>query len=307
LKKIITKIFLLFFISFFVFPPQIFARILICESFDNRYNYCSVKHNGNIRIISQFSSAGCVKGRDWGYDRNGIWVDNGCRAEFEISFFDYDSVWGESGYFSCESQGFEYRYCPAYTGSGVTLIKQFSNEECIKGKSWDYDRNGIWVNNGCRGEFILNIHNNRGWHRDRYRHHHDNSDEVAAAIGIIGGLALLGIIAGSKEDNNIPPPPPPPHYYNYYNNIQEDRAVPYWLIGVFRGYSNFYQTEIEIKISPNGILDGTLWNNKLYGIYSNGMIIFDGKSYIADHVSDGFIAKQKGNYNYNQIYFKKIK
>ncbi len=32
----------------------------------------------------QLSNDGCWEDETWGYDRDGIWVDEGCRAEFEI-------------------------------------------------------------------------------------------------------------------------------------------------------------------------------------------------------------------------------
>jgi hypothetical protein len=308
LKNIATKILILFFSAFLIFPPQILARVLICESNDNRYNYCPVKNNGNISIINPISSAECVKGSSWGYDRNGIWVNNGCRAEFEISFFDYGAGWGESGFFTCESQGFAYRYCPAFTGDGVNLTKQLSNEECVKDRSWGYDKNGIWVNNGCRGEFILNVRDNKGWHRHRHHHHGHPDDDAADIIGIIGGLALLGAIIGSAE-NSPQPPPPPPYYSPYYQPPYENRKfpVPDRLLGTFSGFSDFYKEIIEINIAPIGIIDGYISDAKIYGIYYNREeLILNNKIFIIEQTSEGFIAKEKNNFN-NQIYFKKIK
>ena len=32
--------------------------------------------------LRQLSRAACIQGRTWGYGRNGIWVSDGCRAEF---------------------------------------------------------------------------------------------------------------------------------------------------------------------------------------------------------------------------------
>ena len=43
-----------------------------------------VNTNGGVRLIRQRSDADCVYARTWGYDRNGIWVDRGCRADFEV-------------------------------------------------------------------------------------------------------------------------------------------------------------------------------------------------------------------------------
>ena len=56
---------------------------------------------------------------------------------------------------SCNSDGYRERYCPVDTRGGVRLVRQVSNNKgpCIEGRSWGYDRRGIWVTNGCRAEF----------------------------------------------------------------------------------------------------------------------------------------------------------
>ena len=55
---------------------------ITCESFGGSYKYCRVNTDNQVYIERRISMNGCVHGRDWGYDRRGIWVDNGCRAEF---------------------------------------------------------------------------------------------------------------------------------------------------------------------------------------------------------------------------------
>jgi hypothetical protein len=37
-----------------------------------------------VTLSRQLSDSGCVQGKTWGYDANGIWVSNGCRAEFTL-------------------------------------------------------------------------------------------------------------------------------------------------------------------------------------------------------------------------------
>ena len=60
------------------------ATSVICESRDGRRAYCRANTAGGVQLARRLSSAPCVSGRDWGSDRQGIWVDNGCRAVFEI-------------------------------------------------------------------------------------------------------------------------------------------------------------------------------------------------------------------------------
>lgn len=57
---------------------------LRCESSGNRYNYCNANTDGRVRMVERLSKNGCRQGRDWGYDWNGVWVSNGCRAKFEV-------------------------------------------------------------------------------------------------------------------------------------------------------------------------------------------------------------------------------
>lgn len=59
-------------------------RHITCESTHNRQQYCRVDTRGGVQLQRQLSNAACWKNQTWGYDRDGIWVDRGCRAEFEI-------------------------------------------------------------------------------------------------------------------------------------------------------------------------------------------------------------------------------
>lgn len=54
----------------------------------------------------------------------------------------------------CESRDYQYQFCA--TPEGVTrarLVEQRSRSACIEGRSWGYDRRGIWVSGGCEGSF----------------------------------------------------------------------------------------------------------------------------------------------------------
>jgi hypothetical protein len=57
--------------------------------------------------------------------------------------------------FSCESVNNRYQFCPCNTNRGVRLVRVKSDASCIQGRSWGYDRRGIWVKDGCRGDFEL--------------------------------------------------------------------------------------------------------------------------------------------------------
>jgi len=60
------------------------ADTLRCESQGGSYKVCAVDTRGGVRLTNQLSSQGCWQNDTWGYDRNRIWVDRGCRAEFWV-------------------------------------------------------------------------------------------------------------------------------------------------------------------------------------------------------------------------------
>jgi hypothetical protein len=172
-------------------------------------------------MTRQRSDASCIQGQTWGYDRSGIWVDRGCRAEFVTGTGYYgnngaygrggydpygygrndpygygrndpyaygrndpygygrnDPYYGNGGYAStlhCASDDMRRHYCAADTRGGVTMMRQRSDASCIQGRTWGYDRNGVWVDRGCRADFALNTGNsgyggygNGGYSNGRY-------------------------------------------------------------------------------------------------------------------------------------------
>jgi hypothetical protein len=56
-----------------------------CESGRfGRQKYCPAETDGRVRLVRDYSRGRCVEWRTWGYDRRGVWVDNGCKAEFRV-------------------------------------------------------------------------------------------------------------------------------------------------------------------------------------------------------------------------------
>jgi hypothetical protein len=37
-----------------------------------------------VRLLKQNSETPCRQSESWGYDDRGIWVDRGCRADFQV-------------------------------------------------------------------------------------------------------------------------------------------------------------------------------------------------------------------------------
>lgn len=212
-----------------------------CESTARETVRCKADTKSGVTLERQLSRAGCWYDETWGFDAKGIWVSNGCRADFALgkrpaigptatgaggtatsggsgitgeqvamgaaaalvigaiaaavisSRGDDDDErddrcrrydrrgrcidddddqcryrdqrgrcldgsndpWGRDKLVKCESQGHKERYCRVDTRRGVELYRQLSEARCRYGSSWGYDRKGIWVDEGCRAEFVI--------------------------------------------------------------------------------------------------------------------------------------------------------
>jgi hypothetical protein len=127
------------------------SQSIRCESdYDNR-KYCPVDTRGGVRLARQLSSAACNQGSTWGYDNSGIWVNNGCRADFDVASSASGSASSQT--LRCESENGVRKYCRADTGGGVRLSRQISEADCIQGSTWGYTSRGVWVSNNCRADF----------------------------------------------------------------------------------------------------------------------------------------------------------
>ncbi|WP_313441009.1 DUF3011 domain-containing protein [Stenotrophomonas sp.] len=138
------------------------SGIVRCESVKNRSNECRL--DGRARLIRQLSGSPCVEGETWGQSRSGVWVTQGCRAEFVGESrrgggwgHGNGNGWGGGGQvIACHSNDRRQQYCEANIRRGVRLIRQDSRSACVEGNTWGWDRRGIWVSNGCRAQFQVN-------------------------------------------------------------------------------------------------------------------------------------------------------
>jgi Protein of unknown function (DUF3011) len=67
---------------------------------------------------------------------------------------DSSSVAPPQNRISCQSQPGEREHCAADTSAGIALVSTSGASPCLLGKTWGYDDTGIWVSDGCGGEFI---------------------------------------------------------------------------------------------------------------------------------------------------------
>lgn len=140
------------------------GTLVVCESEDGRRRTCPADTRGGVYMTQQLSRATCNQGRTWGYNATGIWVDEGCRAEFSVGSGRRDrgrAIERLDELVICESTG-DRRECPADTSLGVQFVRQISKSSCRFGRDWGYDDDEIWVDNGCRAEFAVAGMSRRG-------------------------------------------------------------------------------------------------------------------------------------------------
>jgi hypothetical protein len=66
-------------------PPPPPGGTISCSSNNGKRNFCQVYTGRGVRLVNQRSGSACVQGQTWGWNSQGIWVDRGCRADFQIN------------------------------------------------------------------------------------------------------------------------------------------------------------------------------------------------------------------------------
>jgi hypothetical protein len=126
-------------------------NLITCASTSGKRTQCAADTSAGVRIVRPLSDAACGYGRQWGFDAKGIWVSGNCSAEFAVRGKPKPVVTT----LACESLNATRVQCPADTHYGVALIRQLGESYCILGRTWDFDATGVWVSDGCRGQFAL--------------------------------------------------------------------------------------------------------------------------------------------------------
>lgn len=147
-------------------PPAYGGQTVSCGSPQHRMLRCAVPGNWRgAQIVRQTSSAACVEGRTWGFDRGGIWVDKGCGGIFAAGNYHGGQPggwrpppgWNRDFEVSCGSPQYKYYFCQVDVGARghVRLRRQNSSSACVEGRTWGWNRAGIWVDKGCGAQFMV--------------------------------------------------------------------------------------------------------------------------------------------------------
>ena len=130
-------------------------KIIRCESKNGKYTSCDVGgYVVDASLRSQISNTPCRSGSSWGQGDTYIWVDKGCRAEFRAKVA--TSI--QSKVISCNSINGKRSSC--YAGSYIVearLGSVRSNTSCQEGTSWGKSKSEIWVDKGCRADFVVEV------------------------------------------------------------------------------------------------------------------------------------------------------
>ena len=134
-----------------------------CGSPQYRMIRCAVPgYWPGARIVQQTSKSSCVQGRTWGFDRGSIWVNNGCGGVFAPGNYNGGGWqpgpgWNQDFVVSCGSPQYRRYFCQVEVGARgqVRLQRQNSDSACIQGRTWGWNRAGIWVDKGCGAQFLV--------------------------------------------------------------------------------------------------------------------------------------------------------
>jgi hypothetical protein len=135
-------------------------QTISCNSYDGKKHYCPADTHAGVRMVKQRSGSPCTQGVSWDYDDRGIWVDKGCRADFQLTGNAAPtSVGGQraaSRTITCSSSDGKRKYCETDTSNArITMSRQISSSACVEGTTWGFDSRGIWVDKGCRADFRI--------------------------------------------------------------------------------------------------------------------------------------------------------
>ncbi len=187
----------------------------------------------------------------------------------------------------CESYDHKYTTCPKENGHGyVRLHKQHSKSPCIKGRTWDYNKRHIWVDDACKATFIV-----------EGRHHTDRHDDHKGekAIAAVAGLALLAAAAKkAKEDDRYDDD-------NYYGS-RHSSYMPGWMVGRFTGYNPISHARVVLKIKEDGRVKAKVGGVELTGYINDRRLYMGDHEFRLQRAGDGFNTVEVGG-RHNVVHY----
>lgn len=123
------------------------SGVVRCESKDMARVHCDMDTEHGVQLVRQLSGTSCIRGSEWDIERDGVWVEQGCRAEFASARV--LAAPQMRRVVRCDSNGSKVA-CPVILrGAPVRLLRQRSVWPCKEGRSWGTRRNEIWSRVGA--------------------------------------------------------------------------------------------------------------------------------------------------------------
>lgn len=90
----------------------------------------------------------------------------------------------------CSSASGERQHCAADTSAGVLLTRETGDAACLLGRTWGYDAKGVWVTEGCGGEFLVAA----------------TSTEIEPAVDLTASVVPVEETAAASSEASSPSP-----------------------------------------------------------------------------------------------------
>ena len=147
----------------------------------------------------------------------------------------------------CESSDNRYQYCQVWTDNRVRLSRQLSKTGCRLHDNWGYNRDGVWVDRGCRAEFTVGRGGSNDYQYQDHRTQGGSGDSnAAAAAAAVAGIAIIAALAAQNKHRDQP-------------------EISSWAVGNFSGYDNTEGADIDIRILPGGSVTGSAGRHSFTG------------------------------------------
>ncbi len=217
---------------------------------------------------------------------------------------------------TCGSINYGYNYCRVYTGGRVRIGHQISHKACVQGDSWGYDSQGVWVDKGCRADFIVDEAYGNSWsggynngYNPRYSNNYNNTyntpppgrnddNNIGAALGVAAGVAILGALIGSGGSDDS--------RYNSHYDQRHRTNIPAWAIGTFQGHNSRHNSEVELTITSSGQVYAIIDGQRLSGTFDGRTLNFQQTRLDVQRSNNGLTTIQQGDSS-NQVHYYRIR